>query len=60
MIKDLGKASLLAGVGQVVGTAVVAMLIALVLGFDTVTSIYIALALAFSSTIIVIKLLSDK
>ncbi len=34
--------------------------IALLLGFDWVTSIYVAIALAFSSTIIIVKLLSDK
>jgi hypothetical protein len=31
-----------------------------VLGFDPVTSLYIAVALTFSSTIIIVKLLSDK
>jgi len=60
VIKDLGKASLVVGVGQVVFTTAIGMGIALLLGFDLVTSIYVAIALAFSSTIIIVKLLSDK
>ncbi len=34
--------------------------VSMLLGFDWVTSIYVAIALAFSSTIIIVKLLSDK
>jgi Kef-type K+ transport system membrane component KefB len=60
VVKDLGKASLVVWVWQVVFTTAIGMLIALFLGFDWVTSIYVAIALAFSSTIIIVKLLSDK
>jgi Kef-type K+ transport system membrane component KefB len=60
VVKDLGKASLVVWVWQVVFTTGIGMGIALLLGFDRVTSIYVAIALAFSSTIIIVKLLSDK
>lgn len=60
VVKDLGKASLVVWVWQVVFTTAIGMGIALLLGFDWVTSIYVAIALAFSSTIIIVKLLSDK
>jgi Kef-type K+ transport system membrane component KefB/voltage-gated potassium channel Kch len=60
VIKQVGKISIITGVGQVVFTAGIGFLISWVLGFSTVSSLYISIALAFSSTIIIMKLLSDK
>ncbi len=60
VIKEVGKVSLVTGVGQLIFTTVVGFLVSVVLGFSYLTSIYIALGLAFSSTIIIMKLLSDK
>jgi len=60
ILKELGMVSLLAGLGQLVFTAVVGFFIAQALGFGSLPSLYIAVALTFSSTIIVLKLLSDK
>ncbi len=60
MIKSVGKVSLITGLGQVVFTSGIGFLIAMALGFSTIVSIYIAVALTFSSTIIIMKLLSDK
>ncbi len=59
-VKEVGKVSVITGIGQVVFTLVIGYLICLVLGFSHVTSLYIAIALTFSSTIIIMKLLSDK
>lgn len=59
-IRMTGTVALVAGLGQVVLTAVLSFVIAVALGFDVVPSIYVAVALTFSSTIIVIKLFSDK
>jgi Kef-type K+ transport system membrane component KefB len=59
-VKEVGKVSVITGIGQVVFTSVIGYLICLVLGFSHVTSLYIAIALTFSSTIIIMKLLSDK
>ena len=60
MIRTVGPVALATGIGQVVFTSVVGFLIAIALGFETVPATYIAVALTFSSTIIIVKLLSDK
>jgi len=60
LIKSTGVVALLTGVGQVVFTSVIGYFIIIALGFDTLQAIYIAVALTFSSTIIIVKLLSDK
>lgn len=59
-LPTLGKTVLLAGIGQIVFTSALGFLIALALGFSALSSLYISVALTFSSTIIVIKLLSEK
>ncbi|MBW3017501.1 cation:proton antiporter [Candidatus Woesearchaeota archaeon] len=60
VIREVGKVSLLTGVGQVIFTSLVGFFISYSLGFSFIVSIYIAIALSFSSTIIIMKLLSDK
>ncbi|MBR2575655.1 MAG: cation:proton antiporter [Loktanella sp.] len=60
LIRSLGAVSLLTGLGQVAFTSVFGFLIGLALGLGAVTSLYVAIALTFSSTIIIVKLLSDK
>lgn len=59
-IKEVGKISLITGIGQVVFTSGVGFLILKLLGFNTITSIYVAIALSFSSTIVIMKLITDK
>jgi Kef-type K+ transport system membrane component KefB len=60
-IKKIGKLSLIIGTGQVIFTTFGGFLIGYYLfGFDFLSSIYIGIALAFSSTVIIIKILSDK
>ncbi|MBI4137345.1 cation:proton antiporter [Candidatus Roizmanbacteria bacterium] len=60
VIKDLGKVSVIAGVGQVLLTSLIGFGIALLLGMDRIAALYISIALTFSSTIVVLKLLSDR
>ncbi|MCK5699118.1 MAG: cation:proton antiporter [Candidatus Aenigmarchaeota archaeon] len=60
IIGDLGKTSLVTGVGQVFFTSLVGFFIGRLLGFSNIVSIYLAIAVSFSSTIIIMKLLSDK
>jgi Kef-type K+ transport system membrane component KefB len=60
LIRSLGTVSLLTGLGQVAFTASFGFLIGLALGLNPLTSLYVAVALTFSSTIIIVKLLSDK
>jgi Kef-type K+ transport system membrane component KefB len=57
---SLGKSLLVAAVGQVVLTVLGGFTLATFFGFDLLTSFYIAMALTFSSTIIVVKVFSDK
>lgn len=60
LIKSTGKVALLTGMGQVLFTSFFGYLIALAFGFSSIIAIYVAVALTFSSTIIIVKLLSDK
>jgi Kef-type K+ transport system membrane component KefB len=60
LVRRLGPVALATGLGQIVFTSAFGYLIAVVLGFDTVSAVYIAVALTFSSTIIIVKLLTDK
>jgi len=61
VIGDVGKTSLLTGVGQVVFTSLIGYFIGrFLLGFPNIVAIYLAIAISFSSTIIIMKLLSDK
>lgn len=60
LIRSLGAVSLMTGLGQVAFTSIVGFGIGRALGLDAVTSLYVSVALTFSSTIIVVKLLSDK
>ncbi|KKR78243.1 MAG: Sodium/hydrogen exchanger [Candidatus Curtissbacteria bacterium GW2011_GWA1_40_9] len=59
-LKYVGRAALYTGIGQIVFTALVGFVILSALGFSTVASIYIAVAITFSSTVIIVKLLSEK
>jgi Kef-type K+ transport system membrane component KefB len=60
LVRSLGAVSLSTGLGQVAFTAGIGFLLCLGLGYDLIASLYIAVALTFSSTIIIVKLLSDK
>ncbi len=60
IFREIGKTSVITGLGQIVFTTLVGFGIATFLGFAFIESLYIAIALTFSSTIIIVKLLSDK
>ncbi len=60
IIRSMGRVALAAGLGQVFFTSVVGYFLAIALGMTPVTALYVAVALTFSSTIIIVKLLSDK
>lgn len=60
LVRSIGPVALLTGIGQVVFTSIIGFGIVLLFAFDVVAAIYIAVALTFSSTIIIVKLLSDK
>lgn len=59
-LKDIGVVSSVGGLIQIVLVFLIGFFISLRLGFSEITSLYIALVLTFSSTMIVVKLIADK
>jgi Kef-type K+ transport system membrane component KefB len=57
---SIGKSLLIASVGQIVLTFLAGFTISLFFGMGILPAFYIATALTFSSTIVVVKILSDK
>lgn len=60
VIKEVGRVAAVAGLIQVAATAIFAWGGGVILGFGPMESIFFGIALSFSSTIIILKLLSDK
>ncbi len=60
LIRSIGVVSVFTGLGQVLFTSIIGYFIGLAVGLNHITSIYVAVALTFSSTIIIVKILSDK
>lgn len=59
-LKSVGKNALVIGILQILLTSIFGFGISELLGFSDSTSLYLGIALALSSTILVVKLLSDK
>ena len=59
-VRDVGKVALIAGFIQVVLTAGLGLLLAKAMGFGLATSLFLAAAMTFSSTVVVVKLLEGK
>ena len=59
-LKKLGLVTIITGFFQVVLTFLIGFFVAQRLGFDSLNAVYAGLIIAFSSTMIVIKLLHDK
>jgi Kef-type K+ transport system membrane component KefB len=60
LVRTTGKVALITGLGQVAFTSIIGFGLALLLGMSATVALYVAVALTFSSTIIIVKLLSDK
>lgn len=61
VVREVGVNSLLIGLGQMILTFAAGFLVAWkVIGMSIISSSYVGIAIAFSSTIIVMKLLSDR
>ncbi len=58
--REIGKLSLIIGTLQEIATILAGILFALLIGFNLIESIYLGIALSFSSTILMVKLISDK
>ncbi len=59
-LKKIGRVSFIAGIGQVIFTAIFGTLLLMALKFPLSSALFIAVAITFSSTIIILKLLADK
>lgn len=59
-VRHIGPVAIATGIGQLAFTIAFSFLLVSALGREWLESLYIAAALTFSSTIIVVKLLSDK
>lgn len=59
-VRKLGAVALATGLGQLTFTITLGFIIILAMGRDVMEALYVAVALTFSSTIIIVKLLSDK
>lgn len=59
-LKSIGKVSLITGFGQVIFTAGIGTALLLAINTQMTAALYLAVAITFSSTIIIMKLLSDK
>jgi len=60
VLKEVGKVSSIAGITEIIITGGIGFLIALGIGFSSLTALYLGAAIAFSSTVVVVKILSDK
>src|SRR3972149_4755896 len=59
-LPTIGKVAAVTGIGQIVITFIFGALLALGLGIKLPAAAYIGIALTFSSTVIIVKLLSEK
>jgi Kef-type K+ transport system membrane component KefB len=59
-IRDVGPVAVAAGLGQVVFTAAIGFGLTMLLGYDVMSSFFLATALTFSSTVVVVKLLDVR
>lgn len=59
-VRHIGPVALATGLGQLAFTIVIGFALILLMGRSVLEALYVAVALTFSSTIIIVKLLSDK
>lgn len=59
-LRSIGRVAIIGGILQIFFTTLFGFLIAGLLGFESTEAIYIGLCISLSSTIVIVKLLSDK
>jgi Kef-type K+ transport system membrane component KefB len=59
-LRKIGKVAAITGMGQVIFTSFIGFMLLLALGFRQGAAIYLAISITFSSTIIIMKMLTDK
>ncbi|MBI5044532.1 MAG: cation:proton antiporter [Candidatus Levybacteria bacterium] len=59
-LRSIGKTAIIAGSLQMGATLVLGYMLGILLGFPSAVCLYLSIALSFSSTIVIVKLLSDR
>ena len=59
-LKSIGKTAAIAGTLQMIITGSIGYLVSMLLGYSPTVGLILAVSLSFSSTIVIVKLLSDK
>lgn len=60
VLREIGHVSVTTGIAQIFFTSILGSGLAVFFGFSLIEALYIGVALAFSSTIIIVKCLTDK
>ncbi len=60
LLKEIGKVSTITGLIEIILVTGIGFLVSLWLGFTNIEALYIGAVIAFSSTVVVVKILSDK
>lgn len=59
-LKEIAKASVITGTIQVFGVSILTFFVLILFGFNKVEAFILGCAIAFSSTVVIVKILSDK
>ncbi len=60
LFKEIGKVSAISGIAEMLLVGFAGFWVSTLLGFSNIAGFYIGAAIAFSSTVVVVKILSDK
>ncbi len=60
LFKEIGKVSSISGIIEILVVGLIGFGVSIWLGFSNIAALYIGIAIAFSSTVVVVKILSDK
>ncbi len=60
LLKEIGKVSTITGIVEIIFVTGIGFLVSTWLGFSHIEAFYIGAVIAFSSTVVVVKILSDK
>ena len=60
LLKEIGKVSTITGIFEIIFVTGIGFLVSTWLGFSNINALYLGAVIAFSSTVVVVKILSDK
>jgi Kef-type K+ transport system membrane component KefB len=59
-LKEIAKPSIISGLIQVIATAIISFFVLIAFGFNRIEALWMGIAISFSSTIVVLKILADR